>query len=62
MTEQIEVVKKHINEFLHKYPDVEVQVEKAAAKIGIDKAFVVIGAVAVPVLALLSFGSTELLM
>ena len=51
-----------MNEFLHKYPDIEDHVEKIAAKAGIEKAFIVLGAICIPCFILLSIGSSNLLM
>lgn len=55
----MDVVKEKVNSILVKYPAIDEPLKKVADKAGVDKAFVAIGAVAIPALFILMFGVGE---
>ena len=60
--EVVENVKGKINEFLAKYPQIDGPVSQVSDKIKVEKPFVVIGILAVPMILLLIWGNGDFAM
>jgi hypothetical protein len=63
MAEHIETVKTKVNELLAKYPIVDEPLRKLSAKAGgVDKAFLAIGSLCVPLVIIFAMGTGNFLM
>lgn len=53
----VEVVKEKVNGILAQYPQIDEPLKKVSEKVGVEKAFIAIGALLLPVILLFSMGS-----
>ena len=62
MASPVDQVKQKVNEMLAKYPVVDEPLNKLSAKIGVEKAFIAIGALIIPLLIVFTIGTGEFIM
>lgn len=58
----MDVVKTKVNELLASFPLADEQAKKLSEKIGVEKAFVALGVIAIPFIIMLSMGSGNFLL
>ncbi len=62
MSSPVDQVKQKVNAMLDKYPVIDEPIKKLAAQTGVDKAFIALGALLIPVLIVFTIGAGEFVM